>query len=129
MRLDRIDSNSFENSGKPAPGDHVALSRREARMAFHSRSATTARKLWMRTTRAPEIALMDDSSTETRVAPSAGGWMTRACNMFGSTRSWRYLWRPVILAGRSGRGSDWPMKRKRSGDLRGALASILRLKL
>src|SRR5215510_8705620 len=129
MRLDRIDSNSFEDSGRPGPGDHVALTMREARMAFHSRSATTARKLWMRTTRAPGMALMDDSSTERRVAPSAGGWMTRACSMLGSTRSWRYLWRPVILAGRSGRGSDWPMKRKRLGDLRGALASIFRPKV
>src|SRR5262244_2773864 len=73
-------------------------------MAFHSRSATTARKLWMRTTRAPGIDLMDDSSTELSVAPRAGGWMTRACSMEGRTRSWRDLWRPVILEGRSGRG-------------------------
>src|SRR5262249_44225296 len=115
MRLDRIDSNSFENSGKPAPGDHVALSMREVRMAFHSRSATMARKLWMRTTRAPGIALMDDSSTETRVAPNAGGWMTRACSMLGSTRSWIYLWRPVILAWRAGRGGGLPVERQAAG--------------
>src|SRR5262249_62262321 len=121
MRLARIDSNSFENSGKPAPGDHVALSTREARMACHSRSATTARKLWMRTTRAPGIDLMDDSSTATRAAPRAGGWMTRACSMLGSTRSWRYLCRPVILAGRAGRGGGRPEEGEGVGRLVGAV--------
>src|SRR5438067_1070415 len=49
----RIESNSVAASGSPAPGDHVACSVRAARTASHSRSATTARKLCMRTTRAP----------------------------------------------------------------------------
>ena len=40
-------------SGSPVPADHWARSARAARTASHSRSATTPRKLPMRTTRAP----------------------------------------------------------------------------
>ena len=84
----RIESNSVAASGSPAPGDHVACSVRAARTASHSRSATTARKLCMRTTRAPAMDPIDVSSTLTSVAPWAGGRMTRACSIPGRTRSW-----------------------------------------
>ena len=60
--------------GQPgARAVHVALSARAARIASHSRSATTARKLWMRTTRAPAMPAIDDSSTDT-----SGGAVARA---------------------------------------------------
>ena len=59
--LARIASNSFVESGSPVPGVHVVWSARAARTASHSRSATTAGKLWIRTTRAPSTPAMDDS--------------------------------------------------------------------
>src|SRR5216683_2891662 len=46
-------------------------------------SATTARKLLSRTTRAPAMSLIEDSSTLTGVAPATGGRITRACTMPG----------------------------------------------
>ena len=77
-RLARIESNSLVESGSPVPAVHLHWSARAARTASHSRSATTARKFWILTTRAPPMAATEDSSTETRVAPWAGGRITRA---------------------------------------------------
>ena len=77
-RLARIESNSVVESGNPVPAVHLDWSARAARTASHSRSAITARKFWIRRTREPPMAAMDDSSTDTRAAPSAGGRITRA---------------------------------------------------
>src|SRR3970040_2184730 len=79
-------------SGRPEPDDHSVLRSRAARTAFHSRSATTPRKLAIRTTRAPGTDAIDDSSTETSVAPTAGGRMTRPCSRPGSVRAWTEKW-------------------------------------
>ena len=44
----------------------------------------------MRTTRAPGIRAMEASSTDTSVAPIAGGRMTRPWSMPGTVKSWMY---------------------------------------
>ena len=61
--------------------DHSTLSFWWALTASHSFSATTARKLFSRTTRAPGMSRIELSSTLTTVAPATGGRIMRACSM------------------------------------------------
>ena len=79
-----------------------------ARTQVHSSSATTPRKFFTRTTLAPRRFAIDDSSTETSSAPTAGGRITRPCSMFGTLKSCMKMKLPVTLSGTSGRGSDLP---------------------
>ena len=73
----RISAYSRACSGRPVPGDQVALSALAARTASHSRSAQTPRKLPIRTTRTPGMEARDASSTARSVAPTAGGRIAR----------------------------------------------------
>src|SRR6478736_1634916 len=73
--------------GRPVPSLHCARNARDARTAFHSSSATTASRSFTRTTFAPWISLIEASSTDTSLAPTAPGLITRACSMFGTARS------------------------------------------
>jgi hypothetical protein len=53
-------------------------------------SDTTARKLSTRTTRTPGSCATEASLTETSVAPTAGGRITRPWSMPGTLKSWMY---------------------------------------
>ena len=80
--------NTASMAGIAVPSLHSTFSSRAARTAFHSRSATTARRLPLRTTWTPGIAAMEDSSTAFGTAPTRGACSTRACSIPGRRRLW-----------------------------------------
>src|SRR5215207_8551228 len=95
----------------PEPGSFGSLfqttfSWPAAWIALYSCGATTARKLPTRTTLAPGMCLIDDSSTLTGkwfcevTAPCARGRTTRAWSIPGTRMFCTYVYLPEIFAGR-----------------------------
>ncbi len=110
--------------GIGVPSLHSTFSSRAARTAFHSRSATTARRFFFRTTRAPGMLAMEDSSTDFGTAPMRGACSTRACSIPGSRTLWMKSPPPVTLSSTSGRGTSRPAIFQLAGSLTLAAGSI-----
>src|SRR5437764_280376 len=81
--------------------DQVTFSALAAFTAFHSLSATTARKSLIQTTWAPGMSVIELSSTLTGTAPATVGRIMRACSIPGSRTSLTYSSVPNTLPGRS----------------------------
>ncbi len=109
---------SFSIGGKGAHcALHVTLMASAARTASHSRSATTARKSFSRTTRAPGMPLIEFSSTDTGLQPALGGRITRACSMPSTCTSVMYCSRPITFSVMTFCGNDLPTILYSEGDL------------
>ena len=100
---------SLSNSGNGL-GDalHVTFKALAACTASHSRGATTAKKFFSRTTLAPLMCLIEDSSTFSAKPPATGVRMTRACSMPGTLTSAILPWVPNTFQATSLRGKDCP---------------------
>src|SRR5687767_1630863 len=91
-----------------AAGVHVTWRARAPRTASHSRAAITATNSFSRTTRAPGIPAIDDSSTASGPPPAVGGRMTRAWIMPSTLTSVTYGNVPCTFAATIFWGIDRP---------------------
>jgi hypothetical protein len=89
----RITSNSFPPGSTFGGAAHLTFNCAAAWMASYSFGATTPRKSFLRTTRAPGMCLIELSSTEMIGAPKPytpcpRGRTHRPCNMPGTRMFW-----------------------------------------
>ena len=114
----RMCSCSFSNSGNGLLlATQVTFNSLAAFTASHSRSATTAKKFFSRTTRAPLMCLIEDSSTFSARPPATGVRMTLACNMPGTLTSAILPSVPKTFHATSLRGKDNPTTLYSDGSL------------
>src|SRR5262245_42222089 len=96
-------------SGKgSATCDHVTLKFCDALIASHSLGATTPMKSPLRSTRAPGMFRIEDSSTATTEAPGTGGRIVRPCSIPSTRTSDTHGLVPNTLPATSKRGGEVP---------------------